>query len=120
MSVGDDGLGPGGILEQFRLLDRSQDGSTSVQVRSGAWLHMVFSFKNFPVFNYYKLCTLKHVLCLKLYYVSCIIPAYVYITFKPAMYRPGKHRIQKTDLRGKIPTQNCAKNVCSPNSNLNC
>ena len=66
MSVGDDGLGPGGILEQFRLLDRSQDGSTSVQVRSGAWLHMVFSFKNFPVFYYYKICTLKQVLCLKL------------------------------------------------------
>ncbi|XP_023341524.1 uncharacterized protein LOC111711406 isoform X4 [Eurytemora carolleeae] len=33
MSLGDDGLDPGGILEQFRLLDRSQNGTTSVQVR---------------------------------------------------------------------------------------
>ncbi len=45
MSLGDDGLDPGGILEQFRLLDRSQNGTTSVQVRSEARLQVVFSFE---------------------------------------------------------------------------
>ena len=75
MSLGDDGLDPGGILEQFRLLDRSQDGTTSVQVRSEPRLHVVFSFKTFQCFIIIKYAFLNIFLSLELpiimFYVLC-------------------------------------------------